>query len=123
MLRSLVDGGWRLGSSEGLVCLPKGDDDAFAWSTFDGPEEDFWGLVETKATLGETVGVVLYWSQSSAGGEFLLVPDGSLIFTPSVNRVNISDLNASDVTWYVTRIISAVAQSGAEIESWEWSED
>jgi hypothetical protein len=120
VLRFLLDAGWELNDHGNIVFLPLGDDGAFSWqATPLASEDEVWGLLETKCQRRETIGVVLSFRDAGSGGEFLLEPDGTVIFTPSINRRTVAA--CTDVTWYLERLLPALGKCGV-IESWEWRE-
>jgi hypothetical protein len=77
--------------------------------------------IAAKEGSGETVGLVLTFGNTATGGEWLFFPDGTVCFTPSLNRATIG--GRTDVGWYISRILPAFETADAfDLESWRWEE-
>jgi hypothetical protein len=67
-------------------------------------------------------GIRLWWEGGSVGGEFLVLPNCKVLFSPSINRVTLGD-RTTDVSWYLARLLPTFeARRGCFIESWTWRE-
>jgi hypothetical protein len=123
LVEALIDLGWSPIDNGGVSYLPLNDLDQFDWQHV--PLEalaDVHAVLRQKAQAGETVGIVLTWAQSGVGGEFLFSPDGTTVFSASVNRKVVA-AQVTDVTWYIERLLPALHRPPhTMVTQWSWRE-
>ena len=119
VLSALLSSRWRPRAS-GLWCL-SGDD--FDWMPVEETTaESLSRRMSERHAAALPFGVRLWWDESETGGEFLLFTDGALSLSPSMHRVT-SIGRASDVSWYLQRILPIFASASAlALEDWTWRE-
>ena len=119
----LLEAGWRFDDNGKVVCLPLGDADQYEWDNLDTDRHrDIWDLFLRKIQLGETLGVVITWSDTMIGGEFLIEKSGLLKFSASINRRRLVDTGASDVSWYLEKLLLPLDAQKNAVTSWEWKD-
>lgn len=121
VLDALLSSGWKSDDDGRLRYLPLGDED-YNWTVTSASDlPRVFAEIRTKARNGETIGVVLTFGDTATGGEWLLLPNGDVAFTPSVNRRTTQ--GRTDVGWYLERVWPALLGEGAfDVESWRWEE-
>lgn len=121
IVNSLRASGWKPDDHGVLRYLPVGDND-YDWnatSVSDLPT--VMADIQTKANMGEVIGVVLTFENTAIGGAWLFFPNGDITFTPGVNRRKTD--YGSDVGWYLLRVLPALQSAGDfDVESWRWEE-
>jgi hypothetical protein len=117
-LDALLAHGWATKGS-GWFVVPLGEDIS-EWRAAEMGPQELHLLLRSKHQAGEPFGVRLWWSATEIGGEFLFFPDGSLVLSPSMNRVLLAG-RTTNVSWYLERVLSAFADKGI-VEDWTWQE-
>jgi hypothetical protein len=101
-------------------CVPL-DEDTSDWEEVEDTEAMI-SLFEKKIAVGQTFGVRLWWEGGESGGELLVTPDGTVVFSPTIHRVTLNG-RASDASWYLARLLPLFQrETGAILEGWEWNE-
>ncbi len=87
--------------------LPFGDKDEFNWTSRPASElANVISELERKWGSGEIVGITVLWRTSNSGGNLLVFPDRQVSLSCNINR-RITPSGATDVTWYLDRILEA----------------
>lgn len=108
--------------SDGWWCIPVSED-ASEWHLIQGvSRRKIEALLQVKMNANEVFGIRLWWEGHDVGGEFLVFPNGEVVFSATMNRVKL-DSRTTDVSWYLARLLPVFSErSGIELESWSWSE-
>jgi hypothetical protein len=122
ILRALLINGWTMNDHGKIVLLPLGDIDDYAWISLPLDEAaQAWKTLEAKLAAQEPLGLMLTWADTQIGGS-LLMGDSLVTFSASINRRRLHDLSATDVSWYLERLLPAFRDAKVSVASWEWSE-
>ncbi len=122
----LIKTGWSYNDRGHISYLPLGDTESFDWQWVD---LNLWPMVsdvmKQKEALGELIGLVVVWEAAGSGGEVLLDPSaGSILFSLTIDRQCIDRVSeVTDFTWYLARILPALASADLFVESIKCTED
>jgi hypothetical protein len=121
ILDALLASRW-LGHSDGWWCVPVGEDSS-EWNLVASNNiEDVKLLFRTKMRVQEVFGIRLWWEGGAVGGEFLILPNCEVVFSPTMNRVTLGQ-RVTDVSWYLERVLPIfVREGGVVLDSWTWRE-
>ena len=122
VLGALSRVGWRMDDHGTLVYLPRGDDDDFGWTALSQGAGNINEILLAKLRAGEPLGVVLTWESTQIGGTVIIRSSGTFTFSASINRQCLGGSSTTDVSWYLSRLLPALASSGVHISSWAWTE-
>lgn len=122
VLDELLALGWRMDDQGSLVILPLGDDDGFEWTEHPPEAGDVRDVFRAKLRAGEPLGVILTWQGSQVGGSITIWALGRIVFTPLVNRRCLPNSSTTDVSWYLPKLLDAVADTSLRFSSWNWAE-
>ena len=123
LISMLLNYGWTLNDYGRVSYLPIGVNGKYDWASDDISKCDLISLIKLKEDIGEQVGIVMTWKDTLIGGQMLFYSDMKISFILSINRQEISNTNRfTDVTWYLEKIIPALASIDVNIESIKWDE-
>ena len=107
---------------EGWSCVPLGEDPSERILLDSDDIKSVRSLFVEKIARAEVFGITLWWDSGEVGGDFLVLPNSHVIFSPTLNRLTLG-ARATDVSWYVSRILPLFrCEDGVVVESWEWRE-
>ncbi len=120
VLKKLLGKGWNLNYNSTVSYLPLKDED-FNWC-FDNikDENKVFHIIHEKVQNQELVGITLMWENTDIGVNALFYPSLSEIsFSTEINRKLIENLDITDYTWYIEKLIPCILILGLSIEVME----
>jgi hypothetical protein len=116
---ALLNSGWTM-DVEGDIRLYLGDGD---WAVFNILEESRVLSRIGQRGAAETIGISLRWQGTSHGLDVLFVENSPAItFSLTIHRRQLGNMNFTDVSWYLERVLPALVSSGLKIEELTRSE-
>lgn len=115
LIQLLLDNGWSISNSEGMVAyLPVGDNDSFNWQCVHMTEEELWRIIGVKTENNELIGLQLYWKSDNPGLDLLVShsrDDGGDYFDVNIGmdlyrKDIISELSLPNYNWYARHILT-----------------
>lgn len=126
LIENLANFGWTFNDNGQVSYLPIGDKDDFNWQREDIVPEDLMMILKEKEKCGEPIGVAMTWKNTDIGGEFLLMNNGEILISLSINRkllnTGIVNVKNTDVNWYLTRLLPVFNQEDLKVESFSYQE-
>lgn len=104
LLNALKSGNWAPGHNDTMTYLPIGDGGSFDWQSEVLDENALLEILQAKNTIGECIGIDLFYNHTDTGITMLLSDPQKPGFTLSINRKLLFD-NVTDVSWYLKRIL------------------
>ena len=116
-LGALEAAGWEFRDTTGLSFIREDATDFGDWLMFQPVAvESVRKLVATRDESHQFAGVVLMYSGSLHGCNFLWIDRNTLVVSPSINRVELAG-GWIDASWYVSRVCEPLVVGGCEPES------
>ena len=122
VIDALTRAGWNLDDHGRIMILPLGDDDDFEWTEHDPRNGSVRSVLRSKISAGEPLGITLTWKETQSGGTLTIHQSGRLDFSASINRQCLQSSQASDVSWYLPKIVNAIVDTSIYVSSWGWTE-
>lgn len=115
LLNKLIQLGWIFSDNGLKTFLPLGDNDNFDWQSENVYSDYLFDIFRQKFIQNELIGVVMTWSETMIGGEFLVCSEGRLNISLSLNRLT-TIAGITDVNWYIDKIIPVFNDLHYEVE-------
>ncbi|GMA97769.1 hypothetical protein [Pelosinus sp. IPA-1] len=122
LIQSLLDFGWTFKDCGNMTYLPIGDEDKFDWKTENISVESLMVLLNEKEKRDEQIGVAMTWKDSGIGGDVLLMKNGEISVSLTINRRVIIDSDITDVNWYLVKLLPALNDNNLIVESFSYEE-
>lgn len=122
IVTTLFDAGWSLNDYGKISLYVESGHDEYDWVDMKLVEEkDFFTTLKREAKNTKLVGIVLSWKFQEEGISLLMHDPKVLIVGMRINRRKLENSIFSDVTWYLDRVLTPLAQT-LKIESFSWSD-
>ena len=116
-LEALEAAGWEIRDTTGSSFIREDATDSSDWLVFQSvTPENVRGIVATRDKLRQSAGVVLMYSGTSHGCNFLWIDRNTLVVSPSINRVELIG-GWVDASWYLSRVCQPLLAGGCDVES------
>jgi hypothetical protein len=116
-LAALEAAGWEIRDTTGSSFIREDATDSSDWLMFQSvTPESVRGIVATRDESRQSAGVVLMYSGTLHGCNFLWIDRNTLVVSPSINRVELTG-GWVDFSWYLQRVRQPLLLGGCDIES------